>query len=80
VTFRDSARNSGLPVRWLLEADQVGKIREARQQQMEEAQKKAEQMQMADAAGKVGNIKQDSVVGRALTSMNGQNGGAPPGR
>ena len=82
VTFRDSARNGGLPVRWLLEAEQVGEIRQARQQQMEEMQRKQEQMAMAEAAGKVGGIKEDSLVGRAL--LGGANGVQPgpglPGR
>ena len=75
ITFRDSVRNSGLPARWLMEADAVGQIREQRAAQQAEMQKKADQMQMAEAAGKVGGIKKDSVVGEALSGA--ANGARP---
>jgi hypothetical protein len=72
-TFRDSVRNAGLPARWLVEMDDVEKIRQQRAQQQAAAQQKAEQMQAAEAAGKLGGIKEDSLVGRAV-----QNGSAGP--
>lgn len=68
-TFRDSCRNAGLPARWLLEADQVGQIREQRAQQQAEMQKKQDQMMMAEGASKLGGIKKDSVVGEAAGNM-----------
>jgi hypothetical protein len=64
--FRDSARNAGLPSRWLVEADMVAEIRDARQKAQEEMQQKAEQMQGVEAAGKLGGIKKDSLVGEAM--------------
>ena len=77
ATFRDSVRNAGLPARWLLEFEEVGKIRQQRAQQQAEMQQKAEQMQAAEAAAKVGGIKQDSVVGQAIQNA-GTNGAPGP--
>jgi hypothetical protein len=65
-TFRDSVRNAGLPVRWLVEAEDVQKLRAARAEQMAAMQKQAEMAAQADAAGKIGSVKEDSVVGRML--------------
>jgi hypothetical protein len=78
VTFRDTLRNAGLPSRWLLEADQVGQMREERAKQQEAMQQQQQMAMQADAAGKVGGIKEDSLVGRALSSRMGANGGTPP--
>ena len=75
MTFRDTVRNGGLPSRWLAEMEVVKKIREQRAQQQAEMQKKAEQAQMAETAAKVGGIKDDSLVGRALAE--GGANGAP---
>ena len=67
ITFRDSVRNAGLPARWLMEADAVGEIREQRAAQQAEMQKKAEQMQMAEGASKLGSVKDDIIVVKALS-------------
>jgi len=64
--IRDSSRNDGVPAEWLADAETVAQVRQARaeaaaqQAQMEQAQ------MLADAAGKAGNIKPDSAVGKAL--------------
>jgi Bacteriophage head to tail connecting protein len=71
--FRDSVRNAGLPARWLVEMDHVAEIRKQRAKQMEEQKKMMQQGAAADAIGKVGSVKEDSLVGKALTSrMNGE--------
>jgi hypothetical protein len=72
--FRDSVRNAGLPVRWLLEFDEVLKMRQARADAMEEQKAQMQQMQQAEMAGKIGGIKEDSMVGRAVANMGGGNG------
>lgn len=72
--FRDSVRNAGLPVRWLLEFDEVLKMRQARQDAMEEQKQQAQQMQQAEMAGKIGGIKQDSMVGQAVANIGSANG------
>jgi len=78
--FRDSVRNAGLPMRWLAELEEVDKMRKARQQQQEEMQRQQKQMSQAEMAGKLGGIKEDSVVGRmAAGAANGQRAPAPGG-
>jgi hypothetical protein len=77
-TFRDSVRNAGLPSRWLLEAEEVGKMRQERAAAIEEAKAQAQQAQMADSASKVGSIREDSLVGKAL-QKGGRNGASPLG-
>lgn len=72
--FRDSVRNAGLPARWLVEMDVLEGIRKQRAEQQEKAQQMAQQGAMADAAGKVGGIKEDSLVGRALSNQMASNG------
>jgi hypothetical protein len=76
-TFRDNVRNGGLPKRWLLEMDQVADIRKQRAQQMEEMKQQQQGAQMADSVGKVGAIKQDSMVGQMLANAQG---GGPNGK
>jgi hypothetical protein len=71
--FRDSVRNAGLPMRWLLEMEEVSGMREQRAQAQQQMEQQAQQAQMAESAGKLGSIKQDSLVGKAL-SQNGQRG------
>ena len=53
--------------RWLLEADQVEDLREHRAQQQAEMEKQAQQMAMAEGASKLGGVKEDSIVGKALS-------------
>jgi Bacteriophage head to tail connecting protein len=73
--FRDSVRNAGLPMRWLMDAEAVGKMREQRAQQQAEMQQKADQAQMAESASKLGSVKQDSLVGQALGANGGRGSG-----
>jgi hypothetical protein len=76
--FRDSVRNAGLPARWLLEMDDVGEMRQARAEQMAKMQQQQEGMMMAEGASKLGSVKEDSLVGRALSEK--MNGRQPGGR
>jgi hypothetical protein len=76
--FRDSVRNAGLPARWLLEMDQIGEMRAERAKQMAKMQQQQEGLAMAEGASKLGSVKEDSLVGKALT--NAQNGRSPNGR
>jgi hypothetical protein len=78
ITFRDTLRNAGLPARWLMPADQVAELRAQRQQQMEDMQKQQKMSMQADAAGKVGGIKEDSLVGRAIAPVLGIGNGSRP--
>lgn len=66
---RDMARNNGAPSRWVMDEDEVAKIRNARAQQAAQAQQ-MQQMQMgADAAAKVGGIPNDSAAAKMLTDQ-----------
>jgi len=62
VILRDRGRNSGLPARWMRDAEEVAKMRAGRAQ----AQAAAAQMQQtqtaADAMHKVGSIPKDSAL------------------
>lgn len=63
---RAMSRNDGMPSDWMMDAEQVKQLRQARAQaQAQQAQMEQAQM-LADAAGKAGNIKPESAVGRAL--------------
>ena len=66
---RDTSRNAGLPARWLNPLELVNQIRKGRAQQMAEAQKQQQLAQVADAAAKVGSVKNDSVAGTAMAGM-----------
>jgi hypothetical protein len=63
---RDGARNDGLPADWMIPEDQVAETRQARADAQAQAQKAQQMQTVADAAGKVGRISKDSVVGQAL--------------
>jgi len=70
---RDTSRNTGLPADWLMDEEQMKEIRESRAKQQAEMEKMQSMAMMADAAGKVGGVKQDSLVGSALSgAMGGQ--------
>jgi hypothetical protein len=63
---RDMARNNGAPSRWLMDEDEVAKIRNARAQQAAQMQQ-MQQMQMgAEAAAKVGGIPKDSAAAQMM--------------
>lgn len=79
ATFRDSVRNAGLPARWLPELADVTAIRDQRQKEIDAMKEQQQMAQMADSAGKIGSVKEDSLVGKALSNMapaltGGQNG------
>lgn len=63
---RDMARNDGLPADWLLPEDQVQQARQARAQAQTQQAQVEQAQQLADAAGKAGNIKPESALGQAL--------------
>ena len=67
--IRGMARNAGLPEDWLTQPEMMAQIREQRAQEQAEAQKQAQLMGMAEAAQKVGSVKQDSVAGKALAGL-----------
>ena len=66
---RDTARNAGLPARWLNPLELVNAIRKSRAEQMAEQQKQAQMAQMAESAAKVGSVKSDSVAGAAIAGL-----------
>lgn len=69
---RDTARNTGLPARWMNPLQLVNDIRKQRQQIAQEAQRQQQLMDMADAAGKVGAVKNDSMIAGLINgSQNG---------
>lgn len=64
--IRETARNDGVPTDWIADEETVQQLRQARAEaQAQQAQMEQAQM-AADAAGKMGNIKPESAVGRAL--------------
>ena len=67
--FRGMARNAGLPEDWLTTPEMMAAVREQRQKEQEAAQQQAQMMGMAEAASKVGSVKQDSVAGKALAGL-----------
>jgi hypothetical protein len=68
---RDSARNDGLPARWLMPEDLVKEMRAQRAQEMARQQEMQQAAAMAETAAKVGSVPQDSVVGQALQGAMG---------
>jgi hypothetical protein len=64
---RDAMRNDGMPADWLVDEKQRDEMREARAEAIAEQQQQQQMMMMAEAAGKAGNVKGDSVLGQALT-------------
>ena len=79
--FRDTARNSGLPARWLMDERQMAEIRQSRAQQQAEMERMQKMEMMSKAAGEIGSVKQDSVAGGAIAGLLGggqrQNGATP---
>lgn len=70
---RDLARNDGLPTRWIVEIEEVAKIRNARAEAQMKAEQMAEMQAGAEVAAKAGTIKPDSVAGKAMQeAMEGQ--------
>jgi len=71
MAFRGSWRNDGAPADWLMDEGQMKDIRESRAKQQAEMEKMQNAAMMAEAAGKIGSVKQDSLVGGALTGALG---------
>ena len=67
--MRGMARNAGLPEDWLTTPEVMAAVREQRAKEQAQAQQQAQLMGMADAAQKVGSVKQDSVAGKALAGL-----------
>lgn len=63
---RDSARNEGFPARWLVDMDDINKLRDARAQQQAKQQQLAEGEVAANTAKAVGQIGQDSALGQHM--------------
>lgn len=68
---REGARNDGLPADWMVPAEQVEEMRAARAQAQAAAQQQEQALAMADAAGKVGKIPRESMVGDLLNEAAG---------
>lgn len=67
--FRGMARNAGLPEGWLTSPEAMAAVREQRAKEQAAAQQQAQMLGMAEAASKVGSVKQDSVAGKALAGL-----------
>lgn len=63
---RDMARNDGLPARWLMDEEIVAQQRAARAQQAQQAMQAQQMQQTADALGKAGSVKNDSMVAQMM--------------
>lgn len=63
---RDRSRNNGLPARWMRELEEVQQMRQARAEAQAQQAQMMQAEKLANAAGKVGGIKSDSVAGRML--------------
>lgn len=68
---RDVARNDGTPADWIMDEEEVTKMREERAAQQQAAMEQQQQMAQADMAAKAGSIKRDSVMGQALAEQAG---------
>jgi len=68
---RDSARNDGIPARWLVPEEFVKEMRAARAQEMAKQQQMAEAAAVADTAAKVGKVPENSAVGRVIQGAMG---------
>lgn len=64
---RDLGRNEGLPSRWITDEDVVAEMRNARAQQVEQAQQMAALEQGASALQKAGAVPADSPAAQMLT-------------
>jgi hypothetical protein len=71
VIIRDVSRNDGMPARWLVDSEMVGKLRQARAEAQAQQAKQAQAMEAAGALAKVGGVKQDSLAGALLAKQMG---------
>jgi len=68
---RETSRNNGLPENWLSPVDAVEEMRSQRAQAQAAAQQQQQVETIANAAQKVGSIRKDSLVGKALGAGQG---------
>lgn len=68
---RDMALNDGVPSDWLRPNDSVEELRQQRSEQQQQMAEQQAMMAQADSAAKVGSIKPDSAVGRAMAQSLG---------
>ena len=71
VIARETARNDGLPSDWLAEEVDVENERAARAQMQAQMQQEQSMLNMAEAAGKAGSVKQDSALGALMNQATG---------
>jgi hypothetical protein len=71
VITRETARNDGLPSDWLAEEVDVENERAARAQMQAQMQQEQSMLNMAEAAGKAGSVKQDSALGALMNQATG---------
>jgi len=68
---RDTSRNDGLPADWLADEDEVEQLRKSRAEAAAQAQQQQQMLMAADALGKAGNIKKDSMLAGAVAGAMG---------
>jgi hypothetical protein len=71
VIARETARNDGLPSDWLADESDVENERAARAQMQAQMQQEQSMLNMAEAAGKAGSVKQDSALGALMNQATG---------
>jgi hypothetical protein len=71
VICRETARNDGLPSDWLADESDVENSRAARAEAQAQAQQEQSMLNMAEAAGKAGSVKQDSALGALMNQATG---------
>jgi hypothetical protein len=71
IITRETARNDGLPSDWLTDEVDVENERAARAQAQAQMQQEQSMLNMAEAAGKAGSVKQDSALGGLMNQATG---------
>jgi hypothetical protein len=71
VITRETARNDGLPSDWLADEVDVENERVSRAQMQAQMQQEQSMLNMAEAAGKAGSVKQDSALGALMNQATG---------
>lgn len=66
---RDTSRNDGLPADWLMEDDEIQSIRKARAEAQAKAQQEQQMLMAAEAMGKAGGVKKDSMIAEQMKQM-----------
>lgn len=71
IIARETARNDGLPSDWLADESDVENERAARAKMQAQMQQEQSMLNMAEAAGKAGSVKQDSALGALMNQATG---------